>query len=134
MLFSILLFSLSTKAQTLSMTVGRVAHHIITSRAVNIQALIEKALYQTVKAEGLRLNPLDSKAFFNEVHDTILERALASEAKSFDVVQLEEKEVNDMEAKVSKSLMNTHAWKSLEPQSSEWKGVLEQKMKAKQFV
>ena len=56
------------------------------------------------------MDPLDSKAFFADVNDTILERALATEAKNFDVVHLDEKEVRDREAKLTKVLANASVW------------------------
>ncbi len=134
MVLLLLLTSLSSSAQTLSMTVGKVSDHIITSREVHLQAMMEKALYQSVKLDALKIDPLDSKTFFAEVNDTILERALATEAKSFDVVHLDEKEVREMEGRVARGLATTTPWKSIDPQPAEWKGLLERKLKAKQFI
>lgn len=124
----------SASAQTLSMTVGQVGDHVITSREVNMDAIMEKILYLDVKPENIHLDPIDSKAFFNETNETILERALAREAKNFDVVHVDEKERTQMEAKFSKIIGSISAWKYMEPSTTEWKALLERKLKAKMFI
>lgn len=124
----------SASAQTLSMTVGRVDDHILTSREVNMDAVLEKLLYQGVKPESIRLDPVDSKPFFAQVNDAILERSLAVEAKNFDVVHINEKELHDLEAKFTKMIASIPSWKNMEPATSEWKAILERKLKAKMFI
>jgi len=121
-------------AQMLSMTVGRVGDHILTSREVNMDAVMEKVLYEGVKPGSVRLDPVDSKQFFNEVNEAILERSLALEAKSFDVVRVNDKEWHDLEAKFAKLLGSISPWKSMDPDLSEWKSLLERKLKAKMFI
>jgi hypothetical protein len=118
----------------MSMTVGRLDDRILTSREVQIQILLEKFLFENIKLAELRTDPLDSKAFFNSINDSILEGVLTIEAKNFDVVQADDNELLKMQAKVSNGLTATSVWKKLEPTVSEWHGVLEHKIKAKHFV
>lgn len=119
-------------AQTLSMTVARVEDHVITSREVNIGLLMEQALY-SIKPT-YKLEPLDSKAFFSQVNEAIVEMALATEAKKFEAVKSDEKAFADAKKKVAQKLFSQSSWKGLSPSEAEWERLLERKVLAKQFV
>lgn len=134
MLWLIALILNSASAQTLSMTVGRVGDHILTSREVQMSAIMEKLLYQDIKPSQLTVAPLDSKAFFSDVNDALLERSLANEAKSFDVVHLDEKDRREMEARLTKAVAGLNTWRAMEPAPNEWRALLERKLKAKLFI
>jgi hypothetical protein len=126
------LFSPFVHADPMSITVARVADHIITSREVQMESLMEKVLYSNAK--GLTIYSVKSKEFSDETNETILEWALATEAKSFDVVQTAEHDYRMAESRLSKDLFGLAVWKSLEASPAEWKAVLENKLKAKQFI
>lgn len=130
----LLLLSSFVHAETLSMTVGRVDDLILTSREVQMQVMMEKYLFGGVAPEKLRHDALDSGAFFNHVNDALLERALALEAKSFDVVQLDGKTVKDYEKKIQAGLTKSPSWSAMEPGDAEWRALLERKIRAKQFI
>lgn len=116
------------------MTVARVGDHILTSREVQMSAIMEKLLYQNMKPSAVTVAPLDSKAFFSDVNDAILERSLANEAKSFDVVHLDEKERKEMESRLTKDVATLALWKAMDPAPNEWRAILERKLKAKLFI
>jgi hypothetical protein len=118
------------------MAVGRVEDYVLTSREVQMTTLMENALYGAGSPSSgkLRLEGLDSKSFFDHVNDALLERSLALEAKNFDVVRIEGKELREFERKIAKTLSPTPAWKSLEPSETEMKGLLERKLRAKAFI
>jgi hypothetical protein len=130
----VLLLSSSSFAEMLSMTAGRVGDHILTSREVNMDAAMEKVLYKGMRLSAVRLEPVDSKAFFNETNDAILERSLATEAKNFDVVKVNAAELRDLQARFGKALKSIPGWKSMEPTASEWTSILERKLRAKMFI
>lgn len=116
------------------MTVGRVGDHILTSREVHMSSIMEKVLYEKQKPSTVTVSPIDSKTFFGEVNDAILERSLAKEAGNFDVVRVDEKARREMESRLMKAVAHMAAWKALEPAPNEWKAILERKLKAKLFI
>lgn len=121
-------------AEIKSAGVGMVKGEVVTSRQVQIQNLLENALYQKPPNQQFKILPLDSKAFAKIVQDTLLESAIALEAENFNVVQIDAAEHRLMERKALDILKNQVAWKSLKVSPKELETGLRQKISAKKFI
>ncbi len=106
----------------------------VTSREVQIQNLLETALYSKEPKSQLRLLPLDSKAFAKVVQDSLLETAIALEADSFNVVQVTAEEVAAAEKRALAQVRDAVAWKGLKVTHKELVRGLTRKLQAKKFV
>ncbi len=105
---------------------------VITSRQVQIQNLLELALEK--KSADMKILPLDSKAFAKVVQDTLLEAAIALEARNFNVVQVPDEDLARLEKRVMPLLKKSAAWSKLQVTPQELRSGLAQKMQAKKFV
>lgn len=127
--------SLSLSAAEIKSTgVGFVKGEAVTSRQVQIQNLLEVALYQKDPKNQLRILPLDSKAFAKVVQDSLLEAAVALEAESFNVVQVTPEELTAAEKRALAILRETVAWRGLKVTPKELARGLTRKLQAKKFV
>lgn len=99
-----------------------------------MDAAMEKVLYAGSKPDAVHFDTIDSKAFFAQTNDAILERSLANEAKNFDVVKINPSELHDLEARFAKMQNAIPGWKSIDATTAEWKALLERKLKAKMFI
>src|SRR6185312_1358862 len=89
MLFSLILSAPHASANELVSTgVGLVRGQVVTSREVQIQHLLEQALYPKTPKPKLRVLPIDSKAFSKATQEVLLEMVVALEAHNFSVVQI----------------------------------------------
>jgi folate-dependent tRNA-U54 methylase TrmFO/GidA len=114
-------------AAIVSTGVGSVQGKVITSREVQIQNLLESALNGDHK-EKLKILALDSKAFAEEVQDTLLEAVVSLEAQNFNVMALSNEEVKSAERKANKIL------KKSEVASKELDAALRRKLQSKKFI
>lgn len=130
----LLLCSATALAEIVSTGVGIVKNRAVTSREVQIQHLLDIALYAKKPADRVKLLPLDSKAFSKAVQDTLLEFAIALEAQNFNVVQVSNEERVEAETKAMKTLKNSKIWKGLEVSPGELEAGLRRKIQAKRFV
>jgi hypothetical protein len=120
-------------AAIVSTGVGSVRGQVITSREVQIQYLLEAALNGDHK-EKLKILALDSKAFAEEVQDTLLEAVVSLEAQSFNVMELSNEEVKSAERKANKILKKSEAWKELAVAKKELDAALRRKLQSKKFI
>lgn len=118
---------------TLSMTVGRVEDHVFTSREVQMRTLIDRVLRKD-HPQLSQLPALDSKTFYREVDNTLLDDVLYLEAQNFNVAQIDADELKKAEAKIDRTLGHSPAWNSLDPQPKEWRPLLHQKLVADRFI
>ena len=130
-----LLLSLTTlTAEIKSTGVGTVKGEVVTSREVQIQNLLENALYTKDTKAPLKILPLDSKGFAKVVQDTLLENAIALEAQNFNVVQVPADEMNQLEKQATSALREAPAWKGLRVTTKELQAGLRRKVHAKKFI
>jgi hypothetical protein len=136
MLLSVLLFGFlnAAPAQVVSTGVGLVKGQVVTSRQVQIQNLLESALYDKSQKPQFKLLSLDSKAFNKATQEVLLESVIALEAHNFNVIQVTPEEQHQAEARVARYLKNNPVWKSLQVSSHELEAGLHQKIQAKKFI
>ncbi len=135
MIWLMALLSLYLPAAEIKSTgVGFVKGEAVTSREVQIQNLLETALYTKDPKSQFRLLPLDSKIFAKVVQDSLLEAAVALEAQSFNVVQVTPEEVAAAEKRAQAQLRDAPAWKGLKVTQKELVRGLTRKLQAKKFV
>jgi hypothetical protein len=120
--------------ELVSAGVGMVRGRVVTSREVQMQNLLELALYGKVPVGQWLLLGIDSKAFNKATQDTLLETVVEMEAKSFNVIQITPNEVHEAEKKALKTLKSTKAWQTLEVSPNELEVALRRKIQAKKFI
>ncbi len=133
-LLALLLVSSAVCAELISTGVGMVRGQVLTSREVQIQNLIEIALYDQNAKTNLKNPSLDSKVFAKAVQDSLLESVVALEAQNFNVVQLSPEELGNSEKKAMAVLKTSPAWKTLQVSPKEFSAGLKRKVQAKKFV
>lgn len=133
-LLSLALMALTAKSELISTGVGMVRGQVMTSREVQIQNMLEIALYAKDPGDKLQKLKADSKAFSKAVQDSLLESVVALEAQNFNVVQLSPEEVQASERKAQRSLKNSSAWRDLRVSPAEFEGGLKRKLQFKKFV
>lgn len=124
----------SANAELVSTGVGLVQGKLVTSRQVQIQNLLEVALYEKHPKDKLKLLAIDSKAFAKATQDTLLEAVVALEAQNFNVIQVPADEVETADHQAMKLLKDNSAWKSLEVSRKELDVALKNKIQSKKFI
>lgn len=121
-------------AELVSTGVGVVRNQVITSREVQIQNLLDVAIYESKPKDKLKLLPVDSKAFNKAVSDALLEAVVSLEAQNFNLIQLSNEEVKGIEKKALKILRDQAVWKNLQVSKVELETGLRRKIQAKKFI
>lgn len=134
MFLSLIFVFASARAELISTGVGMVRGQVLTSREVQIQNLIETALYDKEPKANLKKLSLDSKAFAKAVQDSLLESVVSLEAQNFNVVQLAPDELSSAERKAMAVLKPSAAWKDLKVSPKEFEAGLKRKVQAKKFI
>ncbi len=138
LLFLILIFAShpSQGATVVTRTVGQVADHVVTSREVQITAVIEGLLFPPAKKEGSKLVEvrLSDDDFNKKLTSTLLETVVAMEAENFSVGALTESEVNAAVSAVEKAVSGKAYWNELEVSGKELKKLVRRKLEAKSFL
>lgn len=138
LLFLILIFAShsSQGATVVTRTVGQVADHVVTSREVQITAVIEGLLFPPAKKEGSKLVEvrLSDDDFNKKLTSTLLETVVAMEAENFSVGALTEGEVNAAVSAVEKAVSGKAYWNELEVSGKELKKLVRRKLEAKSFL
>lgn len=121
-----------------SESVGQAGERIITSREVQIAAVIEKILEsgppRLKNAKGLfEVQPRD-KFFSNEVTALLLETVTYLEAESFDMNLVSESAMKAGVEKVERAVRGKAYWEGLEVSGPELKKVVERKILSKNFI
>lgn len=114
------------------MSVGRAEDHVFTSREAHIQHLLEIA--RQPGAKTYLTHPEDSKSFFEQVDETILEYLIAKEAENFSAVRLSEDDLDKELKKLPTALFQSSAWKGLNTTPKEWKEIFRRKVQADKFI
>jgi hypothetical protein len=125
---------LTAAAEIKSTGVGTVKGEVVTSREVQIQNLLETALYPKDAGNQLKTLALDSKAFATVVKEALLEYAIALEAQNFNVAQVTTDERTRLERRALSKLKGSTDWKALKVSDKELERGLDRKVHAKKFV
>lgn len=136
-IFSFLLISqLVQGATVVTRTVGQVADYVVTSREVQITAVIEGVLFPAAKKDGNKLVEvrLMDEEFNKKLTSTLLETVVAMEAENFNVGSLTDAEVNSAVATVEKAVSGKSYWNDLEVSAKELKKLVRRKLEAKSFL
>lgn len=107
---------------------------VITSREVQIQNLLEAALYDKTPANKLKILALDSKVFNKATQEALLETVVSLEAQNFNIIQLSSEELKEAEKQALKVLKDNKIWKSLQVAPHELAQGLRRKTQAKKFI
>ncbi|MBX3022373.1 MAG: hypothetical protein KF799_11935 [Bdellovibrionales bacterium] len=130
-------FLLAAQAQAgelISTGVGLVRSQVVTSREVQMQNLLEVALYEKAAKDKLRILALDSKAFAKGVQDALLEAVVSLEAQNFNLMQISADEIKFAEKQALKVLKDNRQWKELQIAPRELESALRRKLQAKKFI
>jgi hypothetical protein len=131
-----LIFSVVTAvaAQIVSESVGQVGERILTSREVQISAVIEHVLEPLKGETGLyQIRPGDAN-FSSEVTALLLETSVGLEAESFNVGQVSDATIKSAVEKVEKAVKGKAYWEGLEVTAAELRRQVSQKLIAKNFI
>ncbi|MCC7404181.1 MAG: hypothetical protein IT288_07255 [Bdellovibrionales bacterium] len=132
---SLPLVAVAAPAKVLSTTVGQVASEVITSREVQINFLVEKALYSkgAKRGAGSSLNWGD-KSFYRETNGVLLEWVVHLEAQNFAATKVTPAEIDQAEKSVRDQLRQNTQWNQLDVTRKELRLLLDRKIRAKKFI
>lgn len=125
-----------TWAAAITQSVGIVGADVITSREVQMAAVIDKILGETAANKSKTLYELQVKdAKFAEVTTTyLLERAAVMESESFSVGQSKDSESKEALDQVEKMTSGKAYWQSLEPDALTVKKIIFTKLISRNFI
>lgn len=138
--FIFFVFSSVSEAATslvVSQSVGQVGDRVITSREVQISAVLDRILFPGKASKGgggifeIRLR---DPGMVNEVTAVLLEVVVHREAESFSVAKVSEEQMQETLRTVEKAVEGKSYWRSLEVGDAELKRYILQKLMAKAFV
>lgn len=137
-LSSILCFSIAWAApMVVSQSVGQVGDRVVTSREVQISAVLDRVLFpgkETKATNGSYELRLNDPAMMNEVTAVLLEVVVHKEAESFSVAKVSDEQWREAVRKVEKAVEGKSFWQSLEVSPAELKRFVLQKLTAKAFI
>ena len=122
------------KEDLLSMTVGRVGEHVVTSREVEASFILEDILYQKTSYRKEDFSSYQTKVYSSLVNSLLLEWVVYLEAKGFSATRVSKKEVTDAEALVRQKTSEFSRWRQLAMAENEWKAMVGRKLQAKAFM
>lgn len=130
-------FCLAATPVVVSQSVGQVGDRVITSREVQISAVLTRHLFPLKEGKataGLYELRLADAAMMSEVTSLLLEVVVAREAESFSVAKVSEEELQQSLRRVEKAVEGKAYWDSLEVSAVELKKFVLQKLTAKAFI
>ncbi|WP_413287922.1 hypothetical protein [Bdellovibrio sp. HCB337] len=137
-MFLLLAFSALSIAATptvISQSVGQVGDRVVTSREVQISAVLDRILFPAKDAKAsLHEVRLGDAGMMNEVTALLLEVVVDREAESFSVAKISEEQIQQSVRKVEKAVDGKAYWESLEVSPAELKKFVAQKLTAKAFI
>jgi hypothetical protein len=124
---TVLLASLTSEAARRLQTssVAQVAHHVITSREVRMNALVDQALFGA---------PSTAPDGATQIQSVITEWCVYLEAESFSYSTVQPSEVNERVSQVNKTLANHKEWNALGATDVEITEMVRRKLIAKGFM
>ena len=136
LVFCALSVAFQAEAALISKVVGKVSDHFITSREVEINYILERALTDSPRqfAEGkFDLTP-GSKQFRRELNGVFLEWVVELESQVFNVGHVEVSEIGVAKKQAMKRLKGLKAWSDLKVSPAELEKMLHKKLRAKKFI
>jgi len=128
-------FAHAATPTVISQSVGQVGGRVVTSREVQISAVLDRILFPTKDAKTtLHEVRLGEPGMMNEVTALLLEVVVDREAESFSVARVSDTEVEQSIRKIEKAVEGKAYWQSLEVSSAELKKFVVQKLTAKAFI
>ncbi len=116
-----------------STSAGRVGNHVVTTREVMLNHLVETALFPGEKLPALQLENVKEKDFIRETTSVLLEYAIAAEAEAFSAVPLAPDRLQ-ANLKRLEGLRKNAVWVKLAPTLDEQKKMVAHKLRAKDFI
>lgn len=134
-ILALILFTFLAPAAVVLKSVGQVGQRFITSRDVQISAVIE-SVNQQAKNEKIEVKvpEIKSATFQMELSRVLLEMSAENESKLFNVVEIGEPELQSLIDLTLKVAASQADWKKLDVQSSEIKEIVKRKLTAKKFI
>ncbi|MCB0364381.1 MAG: hypothetical protein H6624_00900 [Bdellovibrionaceae bacterium] len=125
----------AVQGKVLTATVGHVSDEVVTSREVQINYLVEKALYGKGRSNR-SIPPLEwgHKNFPREVNGVLLEWVVHLEAKNFAATKVTSLDVDKAEKTVREKLRSHSQWAQLGVTRKELRLLLDRKIRAKNFI
>ena len=121
--------------ELISMAVGHLTNHVVTSREVNINFFVESVLYgKRDKARVKKFYNVKSAEFSREVTAVLLEWVVYRESKAFTTIKVPERELHKALLKFMAIAKSRHLWPSLHVSHSELRALVTRKLRAKKFV
>lgn len=133
---SILIFFLSLPnvyaAELISTTAGQVKNHVVTSREVEMNYMVEKVLSADEREiSAISRLDIETKSFSKEVNAVLAEWMIYLESESFTAASVTQEQVNKALKAGLEKLDKIKAFKALEPEEKEIREMFERKLKAK---
>ena len=123
------------ESQLISMAVGRVKGHVVTSREVNINFIVESILYgKKGQRVPVKLYDIGSKAFAREVTAVLLEWVVFFESEAFSLAKSSAKEIEAARKQLVRKTTKNTLWQNLKVSSKEVETLLRRKLQAKKFI
>lgn len=129
-----LLLSLQTTyaAELISTTAGQVKNHVVTSREVELNYMIEKVLGGDEREiSAISRLDIETKSFSKEVNAVLAEWMIYFESESFTAASVTQEQINKALTAGLERLNKIKVFKALEPEEKEVREMFERKLKAK---
>lgn len=117
--------------KTISKVIGSAGSHFVTTREVEINSLIEGALFNGKTFE--KAKP-DGPKFLSEVNSVLLELIVSLEAEQFAVTNVSPEAIASARQKIEKTLKARADWRALHVVTGETNNQIKRKLLAKQFI
>ena len=108
--------------------VAKVGEHILTLRELEINTMVERALWPVDVSKAKKLD------FAQETNAVLIEWVVFLEAKSFAVTTLTQSEIDSAQQKVNQKYAKNSDWKRWEVGQRELRKMIERKLTAKKFI
>ena len=119
-------------AELISTTAGQVKGHVVTSREVELNYMIEKVLEGDPREiSAISRLDIETKSFSKEVNAVLAEWMIYFESESFTAASVTQEQVNKALKAGLEKLDNIKVFKALEPDAKEVRDMFERKLKAK---
>lgn len=133
----------SLSSVIISQSVGQVGGYIITSREVQIAAIVEKFIYfekdkKEVKFEinspQLPADPLKDPNFLKELNSYLLDQVVSLESENFSITNVSNEDVLALQNRLKDKVNQNSYWKSLEVSDLELQKIIKAKLVSKDFI
>ncbi len=132
-LLALVTTSLSAYSAIYNQSVAEVDKHIVTSREVDMNILIDQTLFPRNKKIKLPMN-FKSRRYLIEVNRVLIEWVVYLEGQDFSIVHVNKNEVQKSKKYLRKKLFKQRAWKNLGVSTNEFNQLLKRKLIAKKFI